>query len=274
MADKAFMIDTTRCCGCRSCHTACKQWNELPSEENIFFAGPEFTTPFTLSAITWNRVSFSEVDRGKKGKPQWTMLHIKCFHCKNANCMRVCPVEAISKKEGWNIIDQEKCVACGLCSEVCVYNVPHISKWDYLNKLGKKILLKDKAYKCNACMVTGRETPACVSNCPAGALTFGHRQFILKEALTRQKKLKTDYPQASVYGIKEFGGLRSIYLLKDSPGTCGLPTGKNAEPLAERIIEEYRNLYSLFALFSFGLAPLKRKAAKLAFRIEKLNRYL
>jgi formate dehydrogenase iron-sulfur subunit len=274
MADKAFLIDTTRCCGCRSCHTACKEWNELPSEENRFFAGPEFTTPFALSAVTWNRVHFSELSEREKGKPRWNMLHIKCFHCKSANCMKVCPVGAISRREGWNIIDQEKCIACGLCVEFCVYNVPHISRRDYKNGLGRTVLLRGKAYKCNACMVTRRETPACVSNCPTGAITFGHRQSLLKEALTRLKRLKSDYPHASVYGIKEFGGLRSIYLLKFSPDTYGLPTGKNAEPLTDRRFEEYRNLYSLFALFSFGSTRLKRKAAKLAFRIEKINRYL
>jgi formate dehydrogenase iron-sulfur subunit len=274
MADKAFLIDTTRCCGCRSCHAACKQWNELPAEESTFFAGPEFTTPFTLSAITWNRINFSEVSEREKGTPLWNMLHLKCFHCRNANCMKVCPVGAISKKDGWNVINQEKCIACGLCTEFCVYNVPHISRRDYKNKPGRTVLLRERAYKCNGCTGTGREVPACVSNCPTGALTFGHRQHILKEAFSRQKILKKDHPHASVYGIKEFGGLRSIYLLRFSPDACGLPVGISTEPLAERKCEEYRNLYSLFALFSFGSVRLKRKAAKLAFRIENIERYL
>ncbi len=274
MADKAFLFDTTRCCGCRTCHAACKEWNELPAEENVFFVGPEFTAPFTLSAATWNRVSFSEVRDREKGKPRWDMLHLKCFHCRDANCMKVCPAGAISKREGWNVINQRKCIACGLCTEFCAYNVPHISARDHKNKLGRTVLIKDKAYKCDACAAAGREVPACVSNCPTGALTFGHRQLLLREAQKRQKKLKKYFPGASVYGIKEFGGLRSIYLLKDSPESYGLPTGTNAEPLAEGIFEEYRNLYTLFALFSFGSVRLKRKAAKFAFRIGKVDRGL
>ncbi len=274
MADKGFLIDTTRCCGCRSCHAACKEWNELPSEENAFFAGPEFTAPFALSAVTWNRVYFSEVTGREGEKFRWKMLPLKCFHCRNANCLKVCPAGAISKRDGWNLIDREKCIGCGLCAEFCVYNVPHISSRDHINSLGKTVLRKGKTYKCNACTGSGRDAPACVSNCPSGALTFGHRQFILKEALSRQKKLKGDYPHASVYGIREFGGLRSVYVLKYPPGEYGLPTGINTEPLADKIFHEYRNLYSLLALFSFGSARLKRKAARLAFRIEKVDRGL
>lgn len=40
MSDKAFLVDTTKCSGCRSCQVACKQWNNLPAEKTEFFAGP------------------------------------------------------------------------------------------------------------------------------------------------------------------------------------------------------------------------------------------
>ncbi|MBW1839965.1 MAG: formate dehydrogenase-N subunit alpha, partial [Deltaproteobacteria bacterium] len=49
---KAFLVDTTKCMGCRACQVACKQWNNLPGENTMFFAGPEYTNPKELSAIT------------------------------------------------------------------------------------------------------------------------------------------------------------------------------------------------------------------------------
>ena len=30
MAEKAFLVDTSKCQGCRGCQVACKQWNGLP----------------------------------------------------------------------------------------------------------------------------------------------------------------------------------------------------------------------------------------------------
>ena len=29
---KSFLIDTTKCTGCRGCQVACKQWNQLKAE--------------------------------------------------------------------------------------------------------------------------------------------------------------------------------------------------------------------------------------------------
>ena len=31
MADKSFLIDTTRCTACRGCQVACKNWNQNPA---------------------------------------------------------------------------------------------------------------------------------------------------------------------------------------------------------------------------------------------------
>ena len=51
-------------------------------------------------------------------------------------------------------LDQETCVGCGRCAEVC----PH----EVLALEGKKAVLVDR----NACMECG----ACATNCPVGAL--------------------------------------------------------------------------------------------------------
>jgi ferredoxin len=41
----------------------------------------------------------------------------KCAGCKI--CVKECPVNAISMKEGKAEIDMEKCIRCGKCHEVC-----------------------------------------------------------------------------------------------------------------------------------------------------------
>ena len=41
----------------------------------------------------------------------------KCTGC--GACVNVCPVGAISMKDGKAVIDQEKCIKCGKCLDVC-----------------------------------------------------------------------------------------------------------------------------------------------------------
>jgi formate dehydrogenase iron-sulfur subunit len=133
MSDKAFYVDTSKCLGCRGCQVACKQWNGLPGEETEFFGGTEYTNPAKLSAITWNHVVFFPVDKTIPHRPVWTIMHKKCFHCKEANCLNVCPEKAIYEVDGWKIIDQERCIGCGACVNACVYGVPEVSSITHTN---------------------------------------------------------------------------------------------------------------------------------------------
>lgn len=259
MAERAFLVDTIKCTGCRACQVACKQWNELPAEETEFFAGTEYTNPGALSAITWNHVIFSEPDRSSEEKPIWQITHKKCYHCNRANCQTVCPEKAISKYGGFTIINQDKCIGCNSCVEACVYKVPQLAKQAYMSYQN---IQKNKAHKCHACIKSNRDIPACVSACPTGSLSYDIRLKILIGLEKRLRTVKKTFPNASIYGKEQFGGLHVLTILKDSPEKSGLPL--NPKEINEARAEEVNDLYALFSIFTFGIEPLKRSAHRLA----------
>ena len=78
--------------------------------------------------------------------------------------MEACPVDAISKRtDGIVVIDEENCIGCGECIEVCPFSVIGIDPH------------KEVAQKCNLCVhrVEKGIEPACVTVCEANAIHFG-----------------------------------------------------------------------------------------------------
>jgi ferredoxin len=51
-----------------------------------------------------------------------TISIAKCVGC--GDCVRVCPVQAISLVNGKAVVDPEKCVGCRQCVKVCSYGAP------------------------------------------------------------------------------------------------------------------------------------------------------
>jgi anaerobic selenocysteine-containing dehydrogenase len=60
------------------------------------------------------------------------------------------------------IVDRSKCIGCGTCGTACPYQAPQYGKQKFMQK----------CHLCLARVRAGRQ-PACVSTCPAGALSFG-----------------------------------------------------------------------------------------------------
>ena len=191
----AALVDTTRCMGCRACQVACKQWNQLPSEKTRFRG--TYENPPSLSAVTWTKIQFFESSNGKQ---EWRFRKQQCFHCDKASCVTVCPTGAAKElPNGIVIIDQSLCTGCKYCVEACPFQTPKFSE-----KTGTAI-------KCRFCWdrVSNGLGPACVKACPTGALFFGRREDVLREAKARAEKVKG----AKIYGENELGGLGWIYLV-------------------------------------------------------------
>lgn len=83
-------------------------------------------------------------------------IPVVCEQCVHPMCLKVCPARAITRDErtGAVIIDQEKCVSCGLCAKYCPLEMVHEDP-----ETGK-------AFKCDLC----RGEPECVKACPFDAL--------------------------------------------------------------------------------------------------------
>lgn len=121
-----------RCIGCEECLVACAK------------------------AHDWHSRAFLEVVDGYFPVP------MRCSHCDDAPCKAACPTEAIVRNQfGAIAVNQDKCIGCGTCAEVCPFGIPVIN-----SVLGKML-------KCDLCSdIIEDQDPVCVQACPKEALVF------------------------------------------------------------------------------------------------------
>ncbi len=199
--DKAFLIDMTKCTGCRGCQVACKQWNQLEAETTQFFSGEGYQNPPAMSEHTYTRIKFR--DYWKNGQNEFAFYKEMCMHCAEPACASVCPVGAFIKTDlGPVVYDADRCIGCRFCMIACPFGVPKY-EWSKALPLVKK---------CTGCYERVKEglKPACATTCPT-AITYGPREELIKEA---EKRL-TAHPDRyirKVYGKEEAGGTNVIYL--------------------------------------------------------------
>ena len=150
MAQYAIVTDLNRCVGCLACSVACKAVNEVPIGSywnKVLRVGPNMPSGAT-------RARDAEL----------YFLPVGCQHCKNPECVNVCPTGASHKLEDGTVqIDKSKCIGCQFCAMACPYGVR------YLNEEERVV------EKCTLCaQKTERgELPQCVSQCGGRARFFG-----------------------------------------------------------------------------------------------------
>ncbi|MHB1397620.1 MAG: 4Fe-4S dicluster domain-containing protein [Trichloromonadaceae bacterium] len=199
--DNAFLIDMTKCTGCRGCQVSCKQWNQLPAEQTSFFTGEGYQNPPAMSEHTFTRIKFR--DYQKNGQNEFAFYKEMCMHCNEPACASVCPVGAFEKTpEGPVVYKAERCIGCRFCMIACPFGVP---KYEW----SKAFPLVRKCTGCYSRVKEGLE-PACATACPT-AISYGPRGAMIKEA-ERRITAHPDKYLPKVYGKEEAGGTGVIYL--------------------------------------------------------------
>jgi Fe-S-cluster-containing dehydrogenase component len=129
-AGPAFAIDPEKCTECERCMAACA----LVKTGVVRLADARITI--------------------ERRWPEVPGIHLCRFQdCEGQPCIAACPVEAISSREGYVLIDREACTGCGACVEECPYQAIRLDG-------------EQRAFKCDFC---GGE-PACVPECATAAL--------------------------------------------------------------------------------------------------------
>ncbi len=240
--DKAILYDASKCTACRGCQAACKQWHDLPAEKTHNWGS--YQNPKDLSPKTWLIIRFDEHVQSN-GYPLWLFNRQSCFHCYDADCAAVCPTGAMTvRDDGVVFVNHDLCIGCGNCATACPFGVPHIDKET------------EKSYKCDFCIdrIDNGLAPACVSACPTGALKFGEREDLLKEALERVKELRAKgFSEANVYGLDSNYKTHVILVLPYSPDKYSWIPNK---PQHTKEVVWWKEVFSPLGAIAIGASAL------------------
>ena len=240
----AFLIDLTKCTGCRGCMVACKQWNQLPAEETDFFSGEGYQNPKEMSENTYTVIKYREFE--KNGHPIFSFYKEMCMHCDDPACVSVCPVHAFHKTpEGPVIYDEKVCIGCRFCMIGCPFEVPKY-QWS------KKLPVVRKCTGCYSRIKAGLK-PACVTACPT-AMEYGPRSQMVQIAEERLKRHPDRYIN-TIYGKDEAGGTSVLYLSSEPYEELRFPSVPE-RPMPSYTWPALRLVPGIFATVATGLTAL------------------
>ena len=196
MTHYAIVTDLNRCVGCLACSVACKAVNDVDAGNfwnKTLRIGPNKKTD-----------SYDAIDM------DMYYLTVQCQHCKDPECVKVCPTEASHIAEDGTVqIDKSKCIGCQFCAMSCPYGVR------YLNQEERVV---EKCTLCEQKTAQG-ELPQCVSQCTGIARYFGD----LDEGIdgfrgacnTTLKDKVEPYTDADLHHLRNVGNDPSfVYILR------------------------------------------------------------
>jgi Fe-S-cluster-containing dehydrogenase component len=169
-----FLVDLNLCMGCKGCEVACKVENEVPIS-------------------SW-RLRVKYIDVGVFPDTKRTFTPLRCNHCEDAPCERICPVSALHYLDNGIVnIDKDRCIGCAGCIMACPYGAIYMDPET------------NTADKCTFCAhrVSSGLMPSCVVACPVEANIFGDvedvssgiSQYIMTYNVRVRKPEKGTFPK-------------------------------------------------------------------------------
>jgi Fe-S-cluster-containing dehydrogenase component len=242
-----LLYDTTKCIGCKACVNACREANGLAADTT--WSGGLYHAPLDLSEKAKTVIKL--YDDGE----QRSFFKAQCMHCIDPACASACMLGAFKKREyGIVSYDVDYCVGCRYCEVACPYGVPKF-EW---SKASPRMV---KCELCNHRIAQGK-IPACAEVCPKGAVIYGPRQDLLREAKARLAENPGKYIQ-KIYGEHDGGGTQCLYLSHVPFEKLGLPVlGTESTPTLQRTIQHavYKGFAAPIALYGLlGFVMLRNR---------------
>jgi len=204
MSTKSFLVDLTKCIGCRGCQIACKQWKKLPGEKTRNTGSHQNPPDFSFDTLRTVRYSEQVLD----GKLRWLFTPDQCRHCIDPPCKAATndPASVFVDPETGAVVYNDKTAKepFEMMRSVCPYNVP---------RQNKKTKVVAKCDMCNDRVHAGM-LPACVKSCPTGTMNFGDREAMLELGAKRLAAAKAKFPQAQLVDAET---VRVIFLAGFDP---------------------------------------------------------
>ena len=202
----AMLNDSTECIGCRGCQVACKRRKGFEPTG----ADHRYDMPTELNSKNLTLIKlYKEAD-------EHCFVKRQCMHCYEPACVSACLVSALQKDiNGIVKYDKDKCIGCRYCMVACPFSVP---AYEYESP-------DPYIIKCDFCedIITAGGQTECSRVCPTGAIKFGKRDDLLKEARARIKTYPDRYID-HIFGEKEAGGTSVLYLAGVDFDKLGLDT--------------------------------------------------
>ena len=140
-----LVVKRARCTGCARCEIACTTFND------------GYVGSFFSRVKIYRHYFFGDGGVGSGGGLYGDLNYTTdtCRQCEHPECMRVCPVKAISYNEndGCIAVDRKRCIGCSACTTACPWAMATVNP--HVQKSGK-------------CILCGE----CAQACPSGALSI------------------------------------------------------------------------------------------------------